>query len=161
MNLKNSVFIALAIAFVNPAAPAAEVVWPKSSAADLSIFVTALKFRIHADHCSDKVPLLKPEFENLMEDLASRIQGISQGFLASGRFREMKNKPVAAEIVDALKDSFNDARHNFERRDAASVCPGTLQNLGEMDDEALRSDLTETLTAIQSMTRNLEKGSAR
>jgi hypothetical protein len=73
----------------------------------------------------------------------------------------MKDKPVPAGIIDALKDSFHDARHNFERRDAASICPAALQSLREMDDESLKSGLRETLTGIQNMIRNLEKDRAR
>ncbi len=161
MNLKKSVFIALAIALTTSVAPAAEVVWPKNSASDLSIFVTILRFRIYADHCSTKVPQLKPKFESLMENLNSYIRDISKGLLASDAFKGMKDKPVPAEIIDALKDSFDDVRHNVERLDAASICPKTLQNFGEMDDESLKSGLTEALTAVQNMIQKLEKQSAR
>ncbi len=62
----------------------------------------------------------------------------------------MKDKPVPAEIIDALKDSFDDARHNVERLDAASTCPKTLQNFREIDDESLMSGLTQVLTAIRT-----------
>jgi len=161
MNFRNSVFIALAIVLIASVASAAEVVWPENSASDLSIFVTLLRFRIYADHCSAMVPELKPKFESLMENLSSHIQGISKGLLASDAFEDMKDKPVPAEIIDAFKDSFDDTKHNFERLDAASVCPKALQNLGAMDEESLQSDLTETLTAVQNMIRNLEKEGAR
>lgn len=153
-------FIALAILLVAPVSSASEVVWPKDSASDLSIFVALLRFRIYADHCSAKVPQLKPKFESLMENLNSHIQGISKGLLASDTFKGMKDKPVPAEIIDAFKDSFDDVKHNFERLDAASICPKTLQDLGEMDDESLKSGLTDILTAVQNMTRKLEKESA-
>ncbi len=96
-----------------------------------------------------------------MKSLNRRIQGISKGLLASDAFKDMKDKPVPAEIIDAFKDSLDDARHNFERQDAASICPKTLQNLGEMDDESLKSDLKNILTAVQNMIRNLEKEGAR
>ena len=161
MNLKNSVVIALVIVLLTSVTPAAEAVWPKNSASDLSIFVTILRFRIYADHCSAKVPQLQPKFESLMEGLNGHIQGISKGLLASDAFKGMKDKPVPAEIIDALKDSFDDVRHNFERQDAASVCPMTLQNVGEMDDESLKSGLTQVLTAVQNMIQKLEKQSAR
>jgi hypothetical protein len=161
MNFKNAVFIALATVSTVSVASAAEAEWPKSSASDFSTFVTLLGFRIHAEHCSAKIPQLKPKFERLVEDLSSRIQGISNALLASDVFEGMKDKPVPAEIIDAFKDSFDDSKHNFERRDAASVCPKTLQHLGEMDDESLMSGLKDILTAVQNMIRNLEKESAR
>jgi len=155
------VFIALAVVLTIPVTSAAEAVWPKNSASDLSIFVTLMGFRIYADHCSSKVPQLKPEFESLMADLDDHIQGISKGLLASDVFKGMKDKPVPARIIDGFKDSFDDAKHNFERRDAASVCSKTLRDLGEMDDESLKSGLIDSLTAVQNMIRNIEKESAR
>jgi uncharacterized protein YfkK (UPF0435 family) len=120
-----------------------------------------LRFRIYKDHCSARVPQLKPQFESLIENLNSRIQDISKGLLAADAFKGMKDKPVPAEILDALTDSFDDTRHNVERLDAASICPKTLQNFGEMDDESLKSGLTEALTAVQNMIQKLEKTSAR
>jgi len=161
MTFRNYVFTALAIVWTTSVSIAAEAVWPKNSASDLSIFVALLKFRIYADHCSAKVPQLKSKFEELVESLNSHIQGISKGLLASDEFKDMKDKPVPAAIIDALKDGFDDTKHNFERRDAASICPKTLQNMGEMDDESLKSDLTEILTAIQNMIRKLEQASVR
>jgi hypothetical protein len=161
MNLKNSVFTALALVFIASVAPAADAVWPKNSASDLSTFVSMLRFRIYADHCSANVPQLKPKFENLMDNLNSRIQGISKILLASDVFKGMKDKQVPAVIADAIKDSFDDVKHNFERLDAVSICPKTLQNFGEMDDESLKSGLTEVLTAVQNMIQKLEKESAR
>ena len=134
--------------------------WPKNSASDVSIFVTILRFRIYADHCSAKVPQLKPKFERFMEDLNSRIQGISKDLLSSEEFVGMKDKPVPVEIIDALKDSFDDVKHNFERADAVSICPKTLQDFSEMDNESLISDLTANLTGVQNMIRRMEKGSA-
>ena len=157
MNFKHSVFAALAMIAPTSAAPAAEAAWPKNSASELSIFVTLLKFQVYANYCSARVPRLKPEFESLMEGMNSRLRGISNGLLDSDKFKGMKGKPVPAPIIDAFKDSFDDMKHNFERRDAASVCPTTLQNLGEMDAESLKSGLTETLTAVQTMIRNLEE----
>lgn len=161
MDFRNSAFIALVIALTASASSAAEAVWPKNSAGDLSIFVTLQRFRIYADRCSAEVPQLKPRFESLMESLDSRIHGIANDLLASDVFKGMKDKPVPAEIIDALKDNFDDAKHNFERQDAASICPKTLQNLGEMDDESLKSGLTEILAAVQNMIRMMEKQGAR
>ncbi len=134
---------------------------PKNSASDISIFVTMLRFRIYADHCSAKAPELKPKFETLIGNLNDRIQDISKGLLASDVFMGMKDKPVPVEIVDAFKDSFDDVRHNVERLGAASICPKTLRSFGEMDDESLKSGLTEALTAVQNMIQNLEKQGAR
>ena len=161
INLTKAVIIALAIALHTSVATAAEEVWPKNSASDVSIFVTILRFRIYADHCSAKVPRLKPKFESLMEDMNSRIQGISNGLLASEEFMGMKDKPVPVEIIDALKDSFDDLKHNFERLDAASICPETLQAFSEMDNESLISGLKVNLTGVQSMIQRMEKASAR
>jgi hypothetical protein len=161
MTLKSSVLTALALVLTGSVAPAAEAVWPRNSASDLSIFVSILRFRIYADHCSTKVPQLKPKFESLMENLNSRIQGISKILLASEVFHGMKDKQVPAVIADAFKDSFDDVKHNFERLDAVSTCPKTLQSFGEMDDESLRSGLMEALTAVQNMIQKLEKESAR
>lgn len=152
--LRNSACIALAIALTAPA-PAADAVWPSDSASDLSAFVTLQRFQIQADHCSAKVPRLKPKFDSLMENLNNRIQGISKGLLASDMFKGMKDKPVPAPIVFALEDSLDDAKHNFERQDADSICPKTLQTLGAMDDDSLKSRLTDTFTAVQNMIRNL------
>jgi hypothetical protein len=161
MNFRNSLFIALAVLLGTSVASAAEPVWPRNSASDFSIFVTLLRFRIYADHCSAEVPRLKPEFEGLMKDLNTHVQDISKGLLASDEFKGMNDTPVPTEIVDAFKDSFHDTKHNFERRDAASICPETLQSLGEMDDESLKSGLTQVLTAVQNMTRNLEQEGTR
>ncbi len=159
-NPRRSLFIALAIVLTSPVS-AAEVVWPKNSASDLSIFATLQRFQSYADHCSDKVPQLKPKFEILMENLNNHIQGISRVLLASDVFKGMKEKPVPAEIVHALEDNVDDAKHNFERLDAASICPKTLQSLGEKNDESLKSDLTEMLAAVQNMIRMREKQDAR
>lgn len=161
MNVKNLAFIAFTIVLATSVASAAEAVWPKGSASDLSIFVTLQRYRTYADHCSAKIPQLKPKFESLMKNLDGHIQGISKGLLASGVFDGMKGKPVPAEIVFALKDTLDDAEHNFERNDAAIICPKTLQNLAEMSDESLKADLSEIFTAVQKMIRNLEKESAR
>jgi hypothetical protein len=148
---------ALAIIFATSIAPAAETVWPKDSASDLSIFVTLLRFRIHADHCSAKVPQLTPQFESRLQDLGNRIAAISKILLASDAFKGMKDKPVPAEIIDAFQDSFDDTKHNIERQDAASVCPKTLQSFAAIDDGSLKSDLAGTLTALGKMIQNLEK----
>jgi hypothetical protein len=161
MNPGKSASLAIAIALTASTAPAAEAVWPKDSASELSIFVTSLRFRIYADHCSEKLPQSRPGFDALMERLNSRIQVISKSLLASAVFRDMKDKPVPAVIIDAFKDSFGDAKHNFERQDAASACPKTLQNLGEMDDESLKAGLTEVLTSVQNMIQKLEEQRAR
>jgi hypothetical protein len=161
MTFRNSVFIALAIVLTITVASAGEAAWPKNSASELSIFLTLQRFQIYADHCSANVPLLKPEFDSVMENLNSHIQGISKGLLASDVFKGMKDKPVPAEIIFALKDSVDDSKHDFERLDAASACPRKLQNLGEMSDDSLKSALRETLAAVQNMIRALEKQSAR
>jgi hypothetical protein len=161
MTFKNSAFVALSIALTISVASAGEAMWPKNSVSDLSIFVTLQRYRIYADHCSARIPELKPQFESLMENLNSRIQVVSRGLLASDVFKEMKDRPVPDAIVFALKDTLHDMEHNVERQNAASICPKAIQNLGEMDDEALKSGLSETLTAVQNMTRNLEKESAR
>jgi hypothetical protein len=161
MNFTKTLFIALAIVLATSFASAAEAVWPKDSASELSIFVTLQRYQIYADHCSARIPQLKPKFERLMDKLNSHIQGISKGLLASDVFKGMKDKPVPAEIVFAFKDTLDDAEHNFERQDAAVICPKTLQSLDETDDEALKSGLSEIFTAVQNMIRNLEKTSAR
>lgn len=161
MNLRNPVAVAFAMVLAAPVAFTAEAVWAERSVSDLSLFVTLQRFRNNADHCSAKVPQLKPEFDSLMEDLNIRIQEISKGLLSSDAFKDMKDKPVPAEIGFAFKDSLDDARHNFERQDAEAICPMTLQRLGQMDDESLKEDLTQTLVAVQNMTRNLEKEGAR
>jgi hypothetical protein len=153
--------IGVAAAWTAAIASAAEAEWPGHSASDLSAFVTLQRFRIYAEHCSASVPELKPQFDSRMQDLASRLQGISKEILASAVFSDMQNKPVPAEIVAAFKDSFDDMRHNVERRDAAVICPATLQDFGDMDNETLKSGLRETLTALQKMMRNLEKDNAR
>jgi hypothetical protein len=160
MILKNPIFIALATVLAVPVASTSEAAWSQSSVGDLSIFVTLQRFRIYAVHCSAEVPQLKPKFDGLMEDLNSRIQGISKALLSSDVFNGVKDKPVPAEISFALKDSLDDAKHNFERQDADAICPKTLQNLGEMGDESLKADLMQTLVAVQNMTRNLEKEGA-
>jgi hypothetical protein len=154
-------FTALAIILSASVVPAAEAPWPKNSAGDLSVFAAKLRFRIYADRCSAEVPELKPKFQILMENLNSRIQDISKGLLASDAFKDMQDKQVPADIVDSLKDAFDDVKHNFERLDAASICPTTLQNLGNTDDEALKSGLTEILSAVQNMTRKMEKQGVR
>lgn len=146
----------IAIAWISSVASSAEAQWPDRSASDLSIFVTLQRFQIYADYCSVSVPGLKPEFDGIMERLSRHIQRISKDLLSSDRFREMKDKPVPAEISFAFKDSLDDARHNFERQDPGSICPRTLRTLAEMDDVSLESDLRQTLAAIQSMTRNLQ-----
>jgi len=161
MNTKNPAFLAFAILVMAAVASPAETTWPTNSASDLSIFLTLQRFRIYADQCSDKVPGLKPKFDSLMESLSSHTHGISKSLLSSDVFRGMKTKPVPAAISFAFKDSLEDARHNFERQDAESICPVKLQSLVEMDDESLRSDLTQTFLAVQSMIQNLERESAR
>jgi hypothetical protein len=154
MNRKSSVFIA-ALALTASVGSAAEEVWPKNSAGDVSVMATLMRFRIYADHCAVEVPQLKPKFESLMKDLDTRIQGISKGVLATDEFRGMKDKAVPAEIVDALDDSFHDGKESLERRDAASACPMALGNFGVVDDESLKSSLTANLKAVQNMIEKL------
>ncbi len=153
--------IALAMSLSTSVVTAAEAVWPTNSASDVSMLATILRFRIYADHCSAKVPQLKPKFESLMESLTSRIQGLSMGLLDSDEFKGMKDKPVPVEIIDALKDSFDDVTHNVERLDAASICAQTLQNFGEVNDDSLKAGLTANLKAVQNMSQKLENASAR
>jgi hypothetical protein len=160
MNFRKSLVIALAL-FSAPIASAAELDWPRNSASEFSRFVTLQRFRIYADHCSVQVPHLKPGFDGLMEEVVRRVQGIAKGVLATDAFNGIKDKPVPVPIIDAFKDSFHDVTHNVERRDAASLCPEMLQSLGEVDDETLRSSLTGVLTAVQNMSRNLERDVAR
>jgi hypothetical protein len=160
MNLRKSVFIAVAMALAGSIATAAEAAWPRNSASDVSIFVTMLRFRIHAEHCSAKVPQLESKFDSLMKNLENRVQGISKSLLASDEFEGMKDEPVPAEIIDALQDSFDDGKHNLERLDAAAICPKALQNFGEMDDDALKSGLTANLKAVQNMIRKRAPGGA-
>ena len=156
----HSGFWALVIILIAPFASAAEAAWPEDSASELSVFLTMLRFRIYADHCSAQVPKLKPEFNSLLENLDSRIQGISKSLLAFDVFRDMSNKPVPTDIVNAFRDSFDDMKHNVERRDAASLCAEKLQTFKELDDDSLKSGLTGILTAVQKMSRNLEADSA-
>jgi hypothetical protein len=155
------VFFALAMAVMTSAASAAEAEWPKNSASDVSIFATVLRFRIYAEHCSAKVPDLAPKFESLVENLDSRIRDISKDLLASDDFKGMKDTPVPDEIIDALADSFHDGIHTFERLDADSACPKTLQSFGEVDDEALKSGLIANLKSVQNMVQKLGKDGAR
>ena len=161
MNLKRRILIAFSTVLAAPVTLSSEAVWSERSISDLSLFVTLQRHRIYADHCSSKVPLLKPKFDNLMEALNSRIQVISEGLLSSEAFKDVKSKLVPAEIGFALKDSIDDARHNFERQDADSICPKVLQSLGQIGDESLKEELLQTLVAVQNMTRNLERESAR
>ena len=149
--------LAVVLMLVNPVLPAAEVAWPRDSASDLSIFLSTLRFRIYADHCSARLPELEPKFELLLKALNGRVDAISRDLVSSGTFKDMKNTPVPDEIIDAFRDSFDDVRHNLERADAAVVCPMTLQNFGDMDEESLKSGLTQTLTAVQTMIQNLRK----
>jgi len=152
---RRPVLVALAIAMTASFAASAEEAWPSSSASDVSVFVTMLRFRIYAEHCSAKVPGLGPEFESLMENLSSRIGRISEHLLASADFKGMKGKPVPARIIDAFRDSFQDVKHNLERLDAASVCPKTLRTFAEMDDVSLEAGLATTMSAVQNMSRKL------
>ena len=161
----NSVSIRRAVLIVFAAATASVVLagenpWPKNSASDMAIHVTLLRFQIYADRCSARVPLLKPEFEGLMENLTGRIQRLSRDLLATDEFRDMQDKPVPVEVLDAFKDSFEDMKHNFERQDATSICPTTLRSVGELDDDSLKSSLTLALTAIQNMIGNLDTAPA-
>lgn len=160
MNFKNTVFLPLATVLTISVATAAEAVWPKNSASEISTFATILRFQIYADYCSGEIPQLEAKFNSLMENLSIRIQSISISLLASDEFKGMKDKLVPVEIIDALKHSFHDVTHNVERLDAASMCSKTLQNFGEMDNEALKSALTANFTAVQNMSQKLEKARA-
>jgi hypothetical protein len=154
-------FIAFAIVLTASFASAAEAVWPKSSASELSAFATVLRFQIYADHCSATAPQLKPQFELLMEEIHRQIQGTLKRVLASAEFKGQKDMPVPAEIVNAIKDSFEDMKHNFERKAVADICTSTLQILREMDDAALQADLKEMLTSVRNMIRNTEAQSIK
>lgn len=161
MNPKSSSLVVLAIALSTSVATAAEAVWPTNSASEIAVFVTVLRFRIYAEHCSAHVPELKPRFEGLMQGLDGRIQGLSQALVASDAFRDMKDAPVPVEIVEALEDSFHDGKHNLERQDASAVCPKKLQDFGDINDESLKEGLAANLKAVQNMMRNLGRKSAR
>jgi len=104
---------------------------------------------------------LKPKFDSLVANLHARMLGFSKPLLDSAAFRGLKDKPVPAEIVDAFRDSFEDLEHNFERLDAVAVCPEALERVGELDDASLRSALTDALTGVQNMIRNMENEHAR
>jgi hypothetical protein len=95
-----------------------------------------------------------------MKDLTSRIRSISNDLLSDDEFNGMKGKPVPAEIGFAFGDSLDDAQHNLERQGTEVLCQKKLQSLARLDDESLKSDLTQTLVAVQTMTRNLEKDRA-
>jgi hypothetical protein len=161
MDFKNRLFLALAMAHTVSIATAAEAVWPKNPASEVATFATVLRFQIYADHCSDKMPQLEAKFDSLMESLSSRIQKMSMNLLATDEFNGMKNQLVPVEIFDALKHSFHDVTHNVESLDAVSICSKTLQNFGDMDDEALQSALAANLKAVQNMSQNLETERAR
>jgi hypothetical protein len=159
MSIRKSSLLALVIALTAAVVPAAEAVWPRSSASDLSVFVTMLRYRIYAERCSVEVPKLKPEFDSVIEGINSRIHDISNRLLASDGFRDMKSKPVPAQIIEALKDSFHDLSHNVERLDAVSICPKTLKDFRGADEESLKSSLTVALTSVKNMIQRLdEKG---
>ncbi len=107
------------------------------------------------------MPRLKPEFDGLLVVLGSRIQGQSKSLRTAGGFKGAWDKEVPAEVSFALKDSLDDARRNFERKDAESTCPTALRRLSELDDDAIRTNLAQTLVAVQNMTLNLERSGAR
>lgn len=155
MNLKTSSLAVLAVALTASLATADETAWPTNSAGEISVFATVLRFQIYADHCSARVPELKPKFESLMEDMNRRIHGLSKGLIASEEFKDMQDAAVPVEIVEALDDSFHDGRHNLERQDAATVCPKKLQDFGAMNDESLQEGLTANLKAVRNMMRKL------
>jgi len=161
MSIGRGAVVSLALVLAVPVTHADERVWPSASAGELSVFVTLLRFQIYEEHCSSGVPKLKPEFEIRVQGLARRIQAISIGLLGSEEFRGIRDRPVPVEIVDAFKDSFHDTQHNFERRDAASICPETLQRLDVVSDESLKTGLTEVLTAVRNMMRNLDQAGDR
>lgn len=150
-----SVFMAMSVA------SAAEPEWPKQSASDLAMFVVLQRYRIYAEHCSARIPELRPRFDSTMRKLVTHIQEVSKDLLASGQFDGMQNKPVPAEIIFAFKDILHDVEHNFERQDAVVACPKALQKLGDMDGDTLKSGLSDHLTAVQNMIRNLDKERVR
>lgn len=156
MSVWRHTFTAFAAVCVMPGAGAAEPAWPAKSASDLSMFVTLQRFRIYADHCAAQTPALKPQFDKLLLDLDSRLQDLSRQVLADDAFGGLRTRPVPAAIIAAFKDSFEDMSHNVERQDAAKLCPKALQNLGTVNDETLRTDLRQALTAVRNMIGNLE-----
>lgn len=160
MTSRKPVVVALAIALTMSAANASEVVWPRDSASDLSIYLALQRHRLHADHCSTLLPQLTPKFRSLMQDLDRRVQVIAKVLLASGEYGGMKNRPVPDAIVFALEDTLHDAEHNFERQDAATVCQKKIQTLSELDDDALAMDLSSTLMAVRKMIQNAENEAA-
>lgn len=161
MKFMNSAYLALAMTLTISFAAADEAVWPKNSASEVATFATVLRFQIYADHCSDKLPELAVKFDLLMESLSSRIEKLSLTVLATDEFNGMKDQLVPVEIFDALKHSFHDVTHNVERLDAASICSKTLQDFGDMDDEALQSTLVANLKAVRNMSQNFAKERAR
>jgi hypothetical protein len=159
--MKTAVIIALAFSLATSGAAADEAVWPQHSAGDVSVLATMLRFGIHADHCSAQLPQLKPQFDGLMQNLDGRIQGIAKRLLSSAEFKGMKDMPVPATVLDALKDSFHDGEHTLERQDAAAICPQKLQRFSEVDDESLEYSLAANLKAVRNMIQNLQKEDAR
>jgi hypothetical protein len=160
MNKGYAAFLALVITLTASNAHAAEAVWPKNSASDLSLFVTELRYRIYAERCSSEVPRLKPEFDNVIAGISSHLQDISRDLLASDMFRDMKSKPVPARILDALRDSFDDLSHNVGRLDAVFICPKTLKDFAETDEESLKSALTAALSSVKNMIQRLGEQTA-
>jgi hypothetical protein len=160
MNLRNSLYAVLAIAS-SAVVPAAQHEWPKSSASELSVFATLQRFRIYADHCSAGIPRLKPDFDSLMENLGRRVGDMARDLLATAMFRDLVGKPVPEEVIFSLEDAFHDVGHNIQRQDAASICPKALQNLRDVKDETLKSELAASLAAVRNLIRNLENEGAR
>lgn len=160
MTSNKSAIVALTIALVTSVAHAAEVVWPRESASDFSLFVVLQRHRLYADHCSARLPQLTPKLQSLMQDLDRRIQAISKALLASGAYSGMMGRPVPAVIIFGFEDALHDAEHNLERQDAVLACQRKIQALGELDDEALAMDLSNTFTAVQKMIDNMEALSA-
>jgi hypothetical protein len=153
-NLARRTLIALMV-FTAPLAVAAAPAWPRGPASDVSLFMALQRFRIHADRCSSTMPESAPAFATLMGNLDGHLQRISRELLAADEFRDMQQMPVPATIIDGLKDSFEDLKHNIERRDATSTCQDALRELRAMDDDALRAALRQALTAVQAMVRNV------
>lgn len=160
MNPSAALLIFLVMPMATTAA-ATEPAWPDGPASEVATFATMLRYHIYADHCSDKLPQLKPEFDSVIETLDRRIRAISAGLLSSSRFGGARNVMVPVEIMDAIKHSFHDMQHNVESRDAASICPASLRSFGDVDDEALETSLTENLTAVQNMSQKFEHARPR
>ena len=164
MNLKISMPLALVFIWVCSTASAAEIAWPRSSAAEFSVFFASQMIRDQIDECSPYIdsPALKPKLGLMKDRLTDRLKAISKELLESEEFRGINDIRISSDFVDAMKDHHDRGVRELQSVANPDLCLRAIAGLALMtndSDESLKEMLKKTMKEVRKVI--LEPGSLR